>query len=101
MQDSKPRTAEEARAFVSRVESFLCHGISTACSPAFTDDCVVRSGDIPEFRGKAPLERLFRARSERQRDYRLRKELRALMGDTIVNYWRVSTMSGLAAICAA
>jgi len=50
----------------------------------FTDDCVVRFGDIPEFRGKAPLERLFRARSERQRDYRLRKELRALMGDTIV-----------------
>jgi microsomal dipeptidase-like Zn-dependent dipeptidase len=46
---------------------------------------VVRSGDIPEFRGKAPLERLFRARSERQRDYRLREELPALMGDTIVN----------------
>jgi hypothetical protein len=101
MQDSKPRTAEEARAFVSRVESFFMPWDIDGLLAGFTDDCVVRFGDIPEFRGKAPLERLFRARSERQRDYRLRKELRALMGDTIVNYWRVSTMSGLAAICAA
>jgi hypothetical protein len=31
----------------------------------FTDDCVVRFGDLPEFRGKTALERLFRGRSER------------------------------------
>jgi len=84
MQDSKPRTAEEARAFGSRVESFVMPWDIDGLLAGFTDDCVVRFGDIPEFRGKAPLERLFRARSERQRDYRLRKELRALMGDTIV-----------------
>jgi nuclear transport factor 2 (NTF2) superfamily protein len=53
----------------------------------FTDDCVVRFGDLPEFRGKTALERLFRGRSERQMDYRPRKEFRALMGDTIANYW--------------
>ena len=53
----------------------------------FTDDCIVRFGDLPEFRGKVALEKLFRGRSERQKDYRLRKEFRALMGDTIANYW--------------
>ena len=40
-----------------------------------------------EFRGKAELEELFRGRSQRQKDYRLRKQLRALAGDTIANYW--------------
>jgi nuclear transport factor 2 (NTF2) superfamily protein len=53
----------------------------------FTDDCIVRFGDMPEFRGRAALERLFRARSERQKNYRLRKEFRVLMDDTIANYW--------------
>jgi len=28
----------------------------------------VRFGDLPEFRGKAALEELFRSRSERQKD---------------------------------
>ena len=53
----------------------------------FTEDCIVRFGDLPEFRGRTALETLLRRRSERQKDYRLRKELRALMGDTIANYW--------------
>jgi nuclear transport factor 2 (NTF2) superfamily protein len=53
----------------------------------FTNDCVVRFGDLPEFRGKAALEKLFRGGSERQKGYRLRKEFRALMGDIIANYW--------------
>ena len=87
MPDSNPRTVEEARAFVSRVESLFMPWDIEGLLAGFTDDCVVRFGDMPEFRGKAPLERLFRGRSERQRDYRLRKELRALMGGTIANYW--------------
>ena len=53
----------------------------------FTEDCVVRFGDLPEFRGKIELEKLFRSRSERQIGYRLRKELRSLSGDRIANYW--------------
>ena len=34
-----------------------------------------------------PNEKLFRSRSERQIGYCLRKELRAMVGDTIANYW--------------
>jgi nuclear transport factor 2 (NTF2) superfamily protein len=82
-----PRTVEEARAFVKHVESLFMPWNVEGIVAGFTDDCIVRFGDMPEFRGKAELERLFRGRRERQKDYRLRKELRALMGDTIANYW--------------
>jgi len=87
MTDCNPQTIEEARAFVARVESLFMPWDIPALLAGFTDDCVVRFGDLPEFRGKTALERLFRDRSERQKGYRLRKELRALMGDTIANYW--------------
>ena len=87
MTDLNPRTVEEARALVARVESLFMPWDIPGLLDGFTDDCVVRFGDLPEFRGKTALERLFRDRSERQKGYRLRKEFRALMGDTIANYW--------------
>jgi nuclear transport factor 2 (NTF2) superfamily protein len=87
MTDRNPRTVEEARALVARVESLFMPWDIPALLGGFTDDCVVRLGDLPEFRGKAALEKLFRGRSERQNGYRLRKEFRALMGDIIANYW--------------
>ena len=82
-----PRTVEEARALVAHVESLFMPWNIPALLAGFTEDCIVRFGDIAEFHGRAALEKLFRGRSERQRDYRLRKELRALMDDTIANYW--------------
>ena len=82
-----PRTVEEARAFVAHVESLFMPWNVPGLVAGFTEDCIVRFGDMPEFRGRAALEKLFRARSKRQKDYRLRKELRALMGNTIANYW--------------
>jgi len=87
MTDRNPQTVEEARALVARVESLFTPWDIPALLHGFTDDCVVRFGDLPEFRGKAALEKLFRGRSQRQKDYRLRKEFRALMGNTIANYW--------------
>jgi nuclear transport factor 2 (NTF2) superfamily protein len=82
-----PRTVEAARAFVAHVESLFMPWNIPALLEGFTEDCIIRFGDLPEFRGKATLEKLFRARSERQIGYRLKKEFRALMGDTIANYW--------------
>ena len=87
MADRNPRTFEEARAFVAKVEALFMPWDIPGLLAGFTDDCVVRFGDLPEFRGKAALESLFRGRSERQKGYRLRKQLRALMGNTIANYW--------------
>src|SRR5260370_31470146 len=81
------RTRDEARAFAAHVESLFMPWNIPALLAGFSEGCVVRFGDLPELRGRAALEQLFRARSERQKDYRLRKELRALMSDTIANYW--------------
>jgi nuclear transport factor 2 (NTF2) superfamily protein len=87
MADRNPRTIEEAHAFVAHVESLFMPWDIPKLLAGFTDDCIVRFGDLQEFDGKAALEKLFRARSERQKDYHLRKEFRAVMGDTIANYW--------------
>src|SRR3979411_2055664 len=87
MTDRNPATVEEARTFVEHVESLFMPWNIPGLLAGFTDDCVIRFGDLPEFRGKAELEKLFRSRSERQIAYRLRKELRSLSGDTIANYW--------------
>ena len=87
MADRNPRTTEEARAFVAHVQSLFMPWDIPGLLAGFTDDCIVRFGDLPEFRGKPVLEKLFRSRRERQKDYRLRKEFRALMGGTIANHW--------------
>ena len=84
---TNPRTVEEARAFVKHVESLFMPWNVDGIVAGFTDDCVVRFGDLPEFRGRAELEKFFRGRAARQKGYRLRKELKALMGDTIANTW--------------
>jgi hypothetical protein len=47
MPDSSPRTMEEARAFVSRVESLFMPWDIEGLLAGFTDDCVVRFGDMP------------------------------------------------------
>src|SRR5437899_2285031 len=87
MADRNPSTLDEARAFVAHVQSLFMPWNIPALVAGFTEDCVVRFGDLPGFRGRSALEEFFRSRSERQTDYRLTKELRALMGDTIANYW--------------
>ena len=87
MAGRNPQTIEEARAFVAQVEALFMPWNIDGLLAGFTADCIVRFGDLPEFRGKTALEDLFRRRSERQIGYRLRKELRAFAGDTLANYW--------------
>jgi nuclear transport factor 2 (NTF2) superfamily protein len=82
-----PQTVDEARALVKHVESLFMPWNVEGIVAGFTEDCVVRFGDLPEFRGRAELEKFFRARAARQKGYRLRKELKALAGDVIANTW--------------
>ena len=82
-----PRTIEEARAFVSHVESLFMPWNVEALVDGFTEDCLVRFGTVPEFRGREALRQFFLARSARQKGYRLRKQLRGLMNDVICNVW--------------
>ena len=85
--DQNPRTAEEAKALVKQVESLFMPWNIEALAQGFTEDCVVRFGNVPEFRGRDAVHVFFTARSARQRNYRLTKQFRSLMGDTLTNVW--------------
>jgi nuclear transport factor 2 (NTF2) superfamily protein len=87
VESRNPRTDDEARAFVRHVESLFMPWNVDGLVAGFTGDCIVRFGDFPEFRGREALDKFFRARSARQKGYRLKKEFRVLEGDTIANYW--------------
>ena len=94
-----PRTVEEARLFVKHVESLFMPWNVDALVDGFTEDCVVRFGALPPFRGRDVLRSFFTNRSTRQKNYRLTKQFRSLMGDTITNSWEGSwedTETGLA-----
>src|SRR5262249_46839494 len=74
--ERNPRTVEEARKFVAYVESLFTPWNVEALVAGFTDDCIVRFGTLPEFRGKEALQKFFTARSSKQRGYHLRKQFR-------------------------
>jgi nuclear transport factor 2 (NTF2) superfamily protein len=82
-----PRTSEEARSFVAYVESLFMPWNIDALVAGFTEDCIVRFGVIPEFRGREALRKFFEARRAKQKDYRLKKQFRALMDDVMSNVW--------------
>jgi nuclear transport factor 2 (NTF2) superfamily protein len=82
-----PRTVEECRSFVAHVESLFMPWNVDALVDGFTEDCVVRFGIIPEFSGREKLRAFFVARSSKQKNYRLRKQFRTLMGDIMTNIW--------------
>jgi nuclear transport factor 2 (NTF2) superfamily protein len=83
-----PATLEEAQALVKHVESLFMPWNIDALVAGFTFDCVVRFGTLPEIRGQEALRTFFTARSARQKNYRLTKELKSYAGDTITNVWR-------------
>jgi nuclear transport factor 2 (NTF2) superfamily protein len=85
--DRNPRTTEDARALVAHVEQLFMPWNIDALVAGFTEDCVVRFGAVPEFRGHDALRKFFTARSKRQKGYRLRKQFRSLMGDVMTNIW--------------
>jgi nuclear transport factor 2 (NTF2) superfamily protein len=85
--DRNPRTVNDARKLVAHVESLFMPWNIDALVAGFTEDCVVRFGAIPEFRGHDALRKFFTARSARQKGYRLRKQFRSLMGDVMTNIW--------------
>ena len=85
--DRNPRTIEEARTLVKHVESLFMPWNIDSLVDGFTHDCVVRFGTLPEFHGKEALRKFFSARSSKQKGYRLTKQCRALVNDTMSNIW--------------
>ena len=78
---------EEARGIVKQVETLFARADIPGIVAGFTEDAVVRFGDFPEMRGRETIERFIRARFARQKNYRLQKHLRTLMGNIIGNDW--------------
>jgi nuclear transport factor 2 (NTF2) superfamily protein len=85
--DRNPRNTEEAKALVAHVESLFMPWDIDALVAGFTEDCVVRFGLVPEFRGRDALRKFFTARSARQKGYRLRKRFCSLVGNLMTNVW--------------
>lgn len=86
--ETNPQTPEEARALVKYVESLFMPWNIDALVDGFTDDCIVRFGTVPKFRRRDALRAFFEARSAKQKGYRLKKEFRALVNDTMTNVWQ-------------
>ncbi|HUH84632.1 MAG TPA: nuclear transport factor 2 family protein [Stellaceae bacterium] len=78
---------EEAHEIVKEVERLFAAADIAGIVAGFTPDAVARFGDFPEMRGRAAIEAFIRARFARQRNYRLEKHLRMVMGDLIGNDW--------------
>jgi hypothetical protein len=76
--DRNPRTMEEARSLVAYVESLFMPWNVDALVVGFTEDCVVRFGVIPEFRGHDALRKFFEARRAKQKGYRLKSSFARL-----------------------
>jgi nuclear transport factor 2 (NTF2) superfamily protein len=82
-----PKTVEEAEKLVAYVESLFMPWNIDALVAGFTEDCIVRFGMLPEFRGREALRKFFVARSSRQTGYRLKKQFRTLMGEMVTTVW--------------
>jgi nuclear transport factor 2 (NTF2) superfamily protein len=82
-----PVSREFALKLVKHVEDIFARGDVEAILNGYTDDIVIQFADIPEIRGKVAAEKFLRARFARQRNYRLRKDLRMLEGNMMGNYW--------------
>lgn len=80
-------TRDQATALLRAVEDMFHRRDVDALVNGFTQDCVVRFAEQPEFRGRDALRALFTARLARQQDYRLRKTLMALEGNVLSNVW--------------
>ena len=80
-------TFGDAEAVLERAQRLLNAGDISEIMKTFASDVVVRFADLPETHGKPALEKFLVARFARQKNYRLRKQLRAVSGQVIVCYW--------------
>jgi|SRR5580704_409350 nuclear transport factor 2 (NTF2) superfamily protein len=84
---SKPLTRREAERLLAHYQDLAGSGTPDRMIEAFTSDVIVRFADFPEMRGEAELKRFLVSRVARQKDYRLKKRLRAVSGDVVVCSW--------------
>ena len=80
-------TFRDAQAVLDRAQKLMSAGDISEVMQTFATDVAVRFADFPETHGRPPLEKFLLARFERQKNYRLQKQLRAVSGSVIACYW--------------
>jgi nuclear transport factor 2 (NTF2) superfamily protein len=80
-------SVEEATRMVEGVEDAYNAADIQRIVDGYTEDVVIRFGDVPEIRGKEDAEKFIGARFARIRNYKLKKSLRAVMGNVVGVYW--------------
>lgn len=80
-------TVGDAEAVLERAQRLLNAGDLSEVMKTFSSDVVVRFADFPEMHGRPPVEKFLDARFARQKNYRLKKQLRAVSGNIIACYW--------------
>jgi nuclear transport factor 2 (NTF2) superfamily protein len=85
--DAAGLTVRDAEAILARAQRLMGTGDICEVMKTFAGDVVVRFADRPETHGKPALESFLAARFARQKNYRLRKALRAVSGNVIVCSW--------------
>jgi len=80
-------TFADAEAVLERAQALMSTGDVAGVMATFSEDVVVKFADFPEMRGRSALEAFLRARFERQQNYRLQKQLRAVSRNVIACSW--------------
>ena len=83
----RPVTLEQAESAVRAAEHSFGRADIDAMLACFTEECVVRFAEQPDIHGKVALEAFLRARMARQRNYGLKKTLRAFRENVIGVEW--------------
>ena len=87
VQEIKGLTFADAEVVLERAQRLLNAGDISEVMKTFASDVVVLFADFPETTGRPTLETFLIARFERQKNYRLQKQLRAVSGNVIACYW--------------
>jgi nuclear transport factor 2 (NTF2) superfamily protein len=74
---------DEAAKIVQRAEDTFNRGDIDSILGRYADDVVIRFAGIPDIQGKAAAEQFLRARTARQKNYRLKKTLCMVDGNRI------------------
>ncbi len=81
---------DRAQRLVQSVEDAFGAADLVRIEQGFTPDAIARFADFHEMRGRDAIMQFLRARFARTKDYRLKKTLQCLTGDTLANTWDAS-----------
>jgi nuclear transport factor 2 (NTF2) superfamily protein len=80
-------SVSDAKAMLARAEELFSAGAVDQIVAGYTPDVRVRFADVPEIRGRENFAAFLKARFARQRNYKLRKEFRAVYGPIVGSCW--------------